>query len=1013
MQTLGAYALLEPRRGEPDGCFVARQVMPKDVGGPVEVNRLGVVGPERLQAILADAKLRATLCHPQLLQTLEVFSAQGEVVVVSEQQAGFSLGALLQVLQEHSRRMTLRLAVAAVAQVAEVMQELEGGDSPLGIDALAPEQVRVRPDGRTVLAPSLWEVLADHKAPELRSGKGVNSATRVWVLGRLLRGMLAHSFAKGAKPKVPAKLAKQLKPLLVEFLASSPERRPSLAQALEALQEVLQLTAKGTPQEVLQERLAFLVPDQPDEAAFQALHGHALEQMRTSLKSKGSAAGVDTLYPSDDDGFGEPTLMQTGIMQMTPAMNVLSKVVSRPNLAPPDASLEDLQADDSDVDESVDQSIDGLDLDLDAIARATIDDPLDASDALDDEDDDDAVAARAAAALRDVLGDNPFGEASLTTPATTPTLSSDSSDEVGVDDLLGDDLPLGDDDSFSPTATVVTDLAHSASSSAEPTELGVKRQPSSSDDGLADLGLGDADDVAPSTVVAAPGGFVSDATQVSDLGSALSDELDDNNASSGGFSDQSLSNESYSDESFSAESDVFSAPPPTKGERPGAPGVGVEGLSLDDLASLSGDGEAAEEHTQYSPPPTVELSPPPPAAEPAAPAPAPPAADEEERTQFLPPTPPPPAPEPPQTPVPRSPLPGGATPAAGGDAHEATEFLDVAQQQPPAAAPAAAPVVEADADRTEFLTADDIQRRLATPPPAQDPAMRPPAAAAAAPRREDPSHRPPSAPGQRAPQRREDPAHRPPSAPGQRAPQRREDPRMRPPSDPAVRAPFAPDPSARPPMPTPSGGFANVPHSDPAMRPPMAIPEPAAPAGGESTEFLDRDQLPPLPPPAHQAPPKLPTGNLQVLPAKNAAAAPLRLPTSAIAPIHVEAESDRTEMLGPEEAAKLLAAPTRKAGRHETSSLDLGVFQQSHQQATSAPTPAEQGLVVYAPVGGTVFVDGRWRGVGTVVVADVPLGVEVDVRVACPGYLPWVGTVTVHPGQPTRVQPQLQPRGRE
>ena len=84
MQTLGAYALIEPRRGEPDGCYVARQVMPQDVGGPVEVNRLGVVGAERLQAILADAKLRSTLAHPQLLQTLEVFSAQGEVVVVND-----------------------------------------------------------------------------------------------------------------------------------------------------------------------------------------------------------------------------------------------------------------------------------------------------------------------------------------------------------------------------------------------------------------------------------------------------------------------------------------------------------------------------------------------------------------------------------------------------------------------------------------------------------------------------------------------------------------------------------------------------------------------------------------------------------------------------------------------------------------------------------------------------------------------------------------------------------------
>ena len=995
MQTLGAYALIAPRRGEPDGCFVARQVMPQDVGGPVEVNRLGVVGPDRLQALLADAKLRASLAHPQLLQTLEVFSAQGEVVVVSEQQAGFSLPAILQALHDNGRRMTLRLAVAAVAQVARLMQQLEDGDAPLGIDALAPEQVRLRADGRTVLAPTLWEVQPDHKAPELRAGKGANSATRVWVLGRLLRGLLAHSFEKGAKPKVPAKLAKQLKPLLVEFLASLPERRPSLAQARQALDDVLQLTAKGTPQEVLQERLAFLVPAQPDEQAFQALHGHALEQLRAALKANSSSGGVDLLYPGDDEGFGEPTVMQTGIMQMTPAMNILSQAVSLPSLKPPDASLEELQADDSDIDDGVDQSLDGLDLDLDAIARATLDNVGDADAGIDDDEDDaDAVAARAAAALRDVLGDNPFGEPSLTTPSTTPTLSSDSSDDLDLDDVLGDDLPLegADDNSFLPTATVVTDLAHSASSSAEPTELGKKPSaPSSSDDGLDDLGLGDADDVAssttpstPSTIVAEPR-FGGDQTQVSDVGSALSDEKDAPANPQGGSG-------------FSAESDVFSTPPPTKSERPGAQaGVGVDGLSLDDLAALSDDGDAAEERTQFAPPPTAAPASPPP------PSPAV-AAGDDERTQFLPPS----APPTPQAP----PTPAAAPPA---EENEATEFLDVAQlQPPPAVAPPPPAAAQADADRTEFLTAEEIQRRgVGLPPPPADPALRPPTPAAAAvrPPREDPAHRPPSAPGQAAPRRREDPAHRPPSAPGQAAPRRREDPAMRPPSDPAVRAPFAADPSSRPPVPTPQGGFGHVPHSDPAMRPPMAIPEPAAVGGSESTEFLDRDQLPPLPPPPAQAPPKLPTGNLQVLPTHNAP--PVRLPTSAIAPIHVEAESDRTEMLGPEEAAKLLAAPKRKAGRHETSSLDLGVFQQSHQQASSTPNPAEQGLVVYAPVGGTVFVDGRWRGVGTVVVADVPLGVEVDVRVACPGFLPWVGTVIVHPGQPTRVQPQLQPRGRE
>ena len=74
MEALGSYALIAPRRGEPDGCFIGRQVTPKDVGGAVEVNRLGALGAERLKAVLADAQLRDSMSHPQLLQTLEVFS---------------------------------------------------------------------------------------------------------------------------------------------------------------------------------------------------------------------------------------------------------------------------------------------------------------------------------------------------------------------------------------------------------------------------------------------------------------------------------------------------------------------------------------------------------------------------------------------------------------------------------------------------------------------------------------------------------------------------------------------------------------------------------------------------------------------------------------------------------------------------------------------------------------------------------------------------------------------------
>ncbi|MCP4502863.1 MAG: hypothetical protein GY822_23235 [Deltaproteobacteria bacterium] len=63
-------------------------------------------------------------------------------------------------------------------------------------------------------------------------------------MGRLFRGLLAQSFAAGKKPKVSARLANDIKPLLVNMLASDPQRRPSLN---EARQNLAALLKKITP----------------------------------------------------------------------------------------------------------------------------------------------------------------------------------------------------------------------------------------------------------------------------------------------------------------------------------------------------------------------------------------------------------------------------------------------------------------------------------------------------------------------------------------------------------------------------------------------------------------------------------------------------------------------------------------------------------------------------------------------------------------------------------------------
>ena len=69
-------------------------------------------------------------------------------------------------------------------------------------------------------------------------------------------------------------------------------------------------------------------------------------------------------------------------------------------------------------------------------------------------------------------------------------------------------------------------------------------------------------------------------------------------------------------------------------------------------------------------------------------------------------------------------------------------------------------------------------------------------------------------------------------------------------------------------------------------------------------------------------------------------------------------------------------------------------------------------LVVDAPADATVTVNGIDRGRGTVRVGDLDRVARHAVRIHCPGFAPWSGSVTLQGKAAAKIRPVLKPRGR-
>ncbi|MCP4502864.1 MAG: hypothetical protein GY822_23240 [Deltaproteobacteria bacterium] len=171
----------------------------------------------------------------------------------------------------------------------------------------------------------------------------------------------------------------------------------------------------------------------------------------------------------------EENATRTGILQMTPGMNIASLTIeSKTMVREGVAGLDEIQSFDSQSEEQENEQEENVNIDLDAIARATLD--PNESNLFDEDENEDIAAENAVDSFRKNLNRHPFIEEK--TPKkdalhsrSSSRSSSFSSEAPSIEELLEDEWD-GTEDAFSPSQTIVTSLANSGSSSAEATMVG-------------------------------------------------------------------------------------------------------------------------------------------------------------------------------------------------------------------------------------------------------------------------------------------------------------------------------------------------------------------------------------------------------------------------------------------------------------------------------------------------------------------------------------------------------------
>jgi hypothetical protein len=133
----------------------------------------------------------------------------------------------------------------------------------------------------------------------------------------------------------------------------------------------------------------------------------------------------------------------------------------------------------------------------------------------------------------------------------------------------------------------------------------------------------------------------------------------------------------------------------------------------------------------------------------------------------------------------------------------------------------------------------------------------------------------------------------------------------------------------------------------------------------------------------------------------------------------VDARDDETQAAADDDDDTL--APSAPAGKAEAVAHRRVPHTAEGDPVLPRPRAARQAvepdafdgvLVVDAPADATVTVNGIDRGRGTVRVGDLDRVARHAVRIHCPGFAPWSGSVTLQGKAAAKIRPALQPRAR-
>lgn len=222
-----------------------------DIGGPVCLRYFADTEDTSKQTKKEEewvwlARARERLTHPSVVQTLEIGHWNGQLFEVSELTNGPRLSSVLNALRKQGNHPPFLFAVAVAFEIIrlalDLYQQEEDVDEPR-LFYTNSSQLYFTNDGRIRISQVGSPKSANKRflAPELVEKKERTQKVDVWVAGMLMRCCLTGVSTGEGKPRVPGRHAAIGKELLRHLLAKSPAERWSLKQSYLKLKKILDI----------------------------------------------------------------------------------------------------------------------------------------------------------------------------------------------------------------------------------------------------------------------------------------------------------------------------------------------------------------------------------------------------------------------------------------------------------------------------------------------------------------------------------------------------------------------------------------------------------------------------------------------------------------------------------------------------------------------------------------------------------------------------------------------------